>query len=122
MENILHDAVGILKYYTRTINLVLDPNIASYYRSLLPKALYIKPPRTQSHISVVRPFEEPNMALWGKYENERIPIKYWLPIYTDGIYCWLDCSSRRLEEIRIELGLEAHRIGGVFHITVGNFK
>lgn len=75
-----------------------------------------------SHVSVVRQFENRDIRYWGKYEGEQIEIEYWLPIYTDSLYCWLDCASKRIEEIRLELGLQAHRIGGVFHITISNFK
>lgn len=118
----MYSITGVLRYYHTTCNLLLGRDLADYYRALLPKAWYVKPPRTESHISVVRPFETPNMAFWRKYEQEKIAINYWLPVMSDGCYFWLNCSSVRLEEIREELGLERHRIGGVFHITVGNLK
>ncbi len=117
-----YNTVGTLKYYNRTVQLHLDPDLIKYYRSLLPKAWYVKPPMADSHISVVRPFEEPNRLLWRKYEGERICVDYWLPVYTDGLYYWLDADSERIGDIREELGLVRYRIGNCYHITIGNLK
>lgn len=118
----MYSITGTLHYYHTTCNLLFGRDLADYYRALLPKAWYVKPPRTESHISVVRPFESPNMDFWKKYEQEKIAINYWLPVNTDGIYFWLDCSSPRLVEIRRELRLVDHLANNCFHCTIGNTK
>lgn len=118
-----YKTVGRLQYYHKTCNLWLDSNISNYYRALCPKSWCLKPPMAPSHISVIRNFEIiSNKDFWGLYEGELIEIEYWLPIKTDCLYYWLEADSKRIAEIRIELGLESYRINGVYHITIANTK
>lgn len=123
----MYEITGILRYYTRTCQVHLDPDLIKYYRALCPKYLNIKPPKEHSHVSVVRPFEIIDEKLkslyWSKYEGEIVQIEYWLPVCTDMLYYWINCDCARLAEIRLELGLSKYR--GNFqshHITLGNCK
>lgn len=109
----------------------VDQDISEYYRALIPK--YYRPlkPRYDAHITVVRPgFDEVNKHRhWGDYEGEEIEFIYdSYPLHGMG-YFWLNAWSKRLEEIRLELGLintskYALRPSGydkTFHITIAKY-
>lgn len=111
---------------------LIDPEIAAYYKSLIPKYYYPKPQLYKPHITIVRNKKETpvNMENWGKYEGRLINFQYNPYIYYDGIYFWLDAYSSEIEEIRLELGLPRFRddrnFGGIlrqeYHITIANTK
>jgi len=128
-------SVGILKYesakaYDYKLALYIDPEIAKYYRTLIPKWLKSNPQMFPSHISIVRNEIPPNLEFWGKYEGEKLDFEYEPIVKFGKVYCWLDCFCSRLEEIRLELGLPVDSPytlppeGGrmCFHITLGNYK
>ena len=129
---VLFRSVGILRYSQTGVNLrvEVDQGIADYYRSLIPKS--IKPNRQAypAHISVVRKETVPRMDLWRKYEGEELEFHYSPMIHSGTVYCWLNCFSTKLEEIRLELGLPVSSEytrppeGYVkcFHCTLGNYK
>jgi hypothetical protein len=107
----------------------IDPEIANYYRSLIPKHITFKKPLHPAHISVVRKAIPENMEFWGKYEGEIITFEYDPYICFSEKYCWLRCYSTRLEDIREELGLPRHSPvtrppdeTPCFHTTIANFK
>lgn len=133
---------GVLHYSMNGgYRLVVDINsdLGAYYRALAPKHLYIAPPRYPTHITVVRPEKDvpPNLAPWGRYENEAVEFLY-EPRLTHGrAYYWLRILSKRLEDIRTELGLGLERsktpsdasyeeppagYAKFFHCTIGNNK
>ena len=126
----MYTSSGILRYGNNKAILEIDKDIINYYRALIPK--YIKTNRQMydPHISVVRNEIPTNLHKWRKYEGEEIEFQYGPTIYFNKVYCWLNCFSKRLEEIRIELGLPVSSIytlppdGYVkcFHTTLGNFK
>ena len=108
----------------------VDPEIASFYRSLIPKYHKLNPQRYRPHISVVRKEVPINMECWGKYEGDLVEFEYSNEVHHGTVYWWLNAFSYKLEEIRLELGLpvstEYTRPPGdyikCFHITIGNNK
>ena len=130
----LHRATGILKYENNDdfykLIVEVDPNLALFYRSLIPKYKGVTGQRYPPHISVVRKEIPPNLALWGKYEESPVDFVYDSDIQNDDKYWWLNAFSTRLEEIRVELGLPVTSpftrppsgFLKCFHITLGNTK
>lgn len=107
----------------------VDQSISDYYRSLLPKAWYVRPQYHRAHITVVRNGKENpvNMEHWGKYEGEIIPFEYEPRVYWGQVYYFLRVQSKRIGDIREELGMPRYRGGApqdvnCYHITVGNVK
>ena len=131
----IEQSTGILRYsnipeYGYKLIVEVDPQLARYYRSLVPKYVGLNGSRYPAHISVVRKEFPPNLSVWGKYEGEEIVFSYDTDIKIGKVYYWLNAFSTRLEEIRIELGLptssEYTRPPEGFikcwHITIGNLK
>lgn len=131
----MFSSVGKLKYekgnvYQYKLALYIDREISRYYRSLIPK--WIKPNSQMypPHVSVVRNEVPLNLDAWGKYENEPIKFYYENIVRFGKVYCWLNVFCKRLEDIRLELGLPVDSQytlppeGYVkcFHSTIGNFK
>jgi hypothetical protein len=108
----------------------VDLGICLFYRSLIPKWHPVRPQAFKPHISVVRNEVPPRMDLWGQYEGEMVEFYYDIDTQRDHQYWWLDCYSKRLDEIRAELGLtipvprrplpEGFRKR--YHTTLGNMK
>jgi len=121
---------GILEYSESKdgepkASLQIDDQIGCYYRSLIPKAIYARPPMYKPHITVVRNNRERpvNMEYWKKYEGESIEYEYSPLIGLDYPYYFLRAWSKRIEEIRVELGLpKCRREFNDFHITIANVK
>lgn len=138
---LLYQSSGILRYSDNPYRLVVevDQELVSYYRSLIPKYLCVSSSRYPAHITVVRPEKESpkNLELWKKYEGEELDFLY-EPIVVHGKnYYWLRVLSKRLEEIRAELGLGLERSKTLtdasyelppepylkfFHTTIANCK
>jgi hypothetical protein len=130
----LYNSIGTLRYGYSHLILDIDPEITRYYRSFLPKSLYVKLPLYPAHVSIVRKesslFLEKVSHLWGKYEGEKVEYVYSPLIHNRGVYFWLNAFSIRLEEIREELGLPLisyykdipERYKHTFHSTMGNIK
>jgi hypothetical protein len=105
-----------------------------YYRALVPKYFTMHSQMHDPHITVVRGYKaggdlvEPlnpdkKAELWGKYEGEVVPFEYDPELKDDGTMWWLNAFSKRLEDIREELGLSKIREPfKSFHITIGNAK
>lgn len=117
----------------------VDPELGAYYRALMPKHLRILPGKYTTHITVVRPEKEIplNFTVWNKYEGQKIEFLYESRVVHGKMYYWLRVLSKRLEEIRLELGLELERSKTLtdasydappqpfikfFHCTIGNSK
>lgn len=110
----------------------VDPELARYYRSFIPKWIDNNKPRWPAHITVVRPFKESvlNVQAWGKYEGEIVHFHYQNYLHTGKVYYWLNIFCKRLEEIRVELGLPVSSPFTLppegflkcFHCTVANLK
>ncbi len=117
-------SLGYLKYGPE-IKLVLaaDEGIAEYYRSMVPKSITINPQRYPAHVSVVRRETPPLMSAWGVHEGAPVWFEYENIIANDEKYYWLNVRCKRLEEIRVELGLEPHPWWrNSYHLTIGNVK
>ena len=125
---------GILHYSTSgPYRLVVDvnPELAAYYRALMPKYLRLISGRYPAHVTVVRVGrDEPkNLSVWGKYEGKHVEFCYEPGIHSGKDYYWLRVLSKQLEEIRAELGLELDVYATpplpfikYFHLTIGNTK
>lgn len=109
----------------------VDPDIARYYRALIPKAKYAKPQKHPAHITVVRiGIEKPkNMQVWGKHEGEEVSFICESVVKFNNPYFYLDAWSEKLGDIREELGLGRYRMPhpespffNRYHITIGNVK
>lgn len=111
---------------------IIDQNIASYYRSLIPLYYYAQPQLYQAHITIVRLNKETpaNLDLWGKYDGKIINFQYDPTIQYDGKYFFLNAQSKDIGDIREELGMTRFRddrpFGGLlrseYHITIANTK
>ncbi len=102
----------------------VDEDIARYYRKLIPKCFEVSSQYYAAHITVVRFGIEipPRMEFWDKYEGEKIFFEYSPQVIFEGVYYYLEAYSKRIGDIREELGLPRFRRDGCYHITIGNRK
>ena len=134
MNEILYTSTGILRYHYQgagyKLAVDIDPEITRFYRSLIPKNIKTNPQMYDAHISVVRKEVPPNLEFWERYEGQEIEFLYSPIIYYGEVYVWLNCFSKRLEEIRLELGLPVDSpytrppsgLEKTFHSTICNLK
>jgi hypothetical protein len=134
----MHKGTGVLRYshtdrYGWRLVLDIDPGISLFYRSLIPKWKTANPQAAWPHITIIRREQPFNTTAWGRYEGEVVEFLYDPYIETDGHkYWWLNCYSKRLEEIAAELGVQfivhpgyAKPVKGfrkVWHTTIANMK
>jgi hypothetical protein len=57
------------------------------------------------HITLVRNEIPELLENWDKYSGKEISFLYSNLIHNDEKYWWLNCFSKKLERIRLELGL-----------------
>lgn len=110
----------------------VDPGLAAYYRSTIPKAWPWQKPMWEPHITVVRSGKEvpTRLSHWGKYQGEVLDFRYQPYVYVDSEYYWLNVWCERLGRIRTALGLPPMSewtlppSGGYkcFHVTIANRK
>lgn len=117
---------GKLEYYTKWLILLVDDSIAEYYRHLIhlwDRRLVLQHPKHGAHITVIAGKYEDvgNHRHWKKYHHEEIEVKYSIDIGTDGCYFWLPVECEKIQEIRVELGLQP-KTPIPWHLTVGNLK
>ena len=121
---------GFLRYTPPyKVHVAVDHELATFYRSLIPKTVDVNVPMYPPHITVVRKETLPKMEFFGKYEGELVFFDYETDIHHDETYYWLNAYSKRLEDIREELGLPVTSVftrppdgRWCFHITIGNLK
>lgn len=124
-------STGVLRYGWESLVLDIDQGIVDFYRSLIPKYIEMNRQKYAAHISVVRKEVPPYYSeFWRKHEGEVIEFEYSNYIYNGTVYWWLNAYSKRLEEIRSELGLSIldqfnepfRNYSWTFHTTLGNIK
>jgi hypothetical protein len=121
---------GVLRYGQSNLVLDVDQGVVDYYRALMPKSIRTNRQLYNAHISVVRKEVPPRMELWGKYAGEVVEFIYGNEVFHGTVYYWLNAFSKRLEEVRAELGLPVDSpftkppegFLKTFHITLGNCK
>jgi hypothetical protein len=104
---------------------LIDNEIANFYRSLIPPYLENWPQFYKAHITVVRFGKESpaDMAAWGKWEGRLIEFEYSNQIIEGDLYFVLPVQSKAIGDIREELGLPRFRHGAdAYHITIANKK
>lgn len=117
---------GKLEYYTRWLILLVDDEIAEYYRHLIhlwDRRLKLQHPKHGDHITVIAGKYEDvgNHPNWKKYHRQEVDFEYSIDIGSDGCYFWLPVECKQIEDIRVELGLPS-KIPIPWHLTVGNLK
>jgi len=117
---------GKLEYYTSWLVLLVDNNIAEYYRHLIylfDRRLKLQPPKHDTHITIIAGKYEnvSNHFNWKKYHHQEIEFEYSTDIGTDGCYFWLPIECKYIEDIRVELELPP-TIPIPWHLTIGNLK
>jgi hypothetical protein len=98
-----------------------DFEIVNYYRwHLLRRGIAIhKGSRWGCHITWNRGEEPPNKSAWSKYEGLEINFRYSNFLRWDnGRHVWLDAYCPKLNDIRVELGLQPLP-QMAFHVTLG---
>lgn len=135
----MHNTTGRLKYSIldtkqykgfKLIVEEIDPGIARFYRSLIPKFQFVRPQMYNSHISVVRKETPTILDFWGEYDGKLVEVTYDSYVHNDDKYYWLNVYSKDLENIRAKLGLQPkdkyllppEGFTSVFHMTIGNCK
>lgn len=114
-----------VKFYSEYCVAYINGELDDYYRSLIPKAWYVKPQAFPAHITVVRLNREvaANNPNWKLDDGKDIKFAYETIINTDGTYFWLNAWSEDIKKIRNSLGLPDYREGfSSYHITIGNIK
>lgn len=112
------------------VHCAVDQGISDYYRAMIPNTHIFNRQKYPAHISVVRNEIPPNMDVWGIHENQEIEFQYSNVVHFGTVYCWLNVFSKRLEEIRLELGLPVSSQYTLppegyikcFHLTIANQK
>jgi hypothetical protein len=125
----MYNLEATIQYYNTWCLAWLPTDFDKYYRSLLPKAWRVKPPKNKPHVSIVRKFETPDKTRWGVCDGKSIIVDVIPGVETDGTYFWLDCFSDEIGYIRRNLNLSTFRndnsqyvIYDTYHITIGNVK
>lgn len=130
----LYTSKGTLRYEKRgdayKLIVEVDQGISDYYRSLIPKWIAVQPQMYPAHVSVVRKETPINVEYWGRYEGEEIAFVYENIVRSGKVYFWLNVFCKRLEVVRLELGLPVRSEYTIppegftkcFHCTIGNQK
>jgi hypothetical protein len=135
MSEILHESVGTLQYsmcpdYGYKLWLRVDQGISDFYRALIPKYVVVYSQMHPAHITIIRRETPLDLTAWGKYEGEQVDFVYSPVVHSSEFYFWLNCFCKRLEEVRLELGLPVSSrftrppdgYTKCFHCTIGNCK
>lgn len=117
----IYNGKAKVKVYKTYIVAYVDNQLTEYYRSLIPKALYVNGQRYQAHITIIRADVEPVPDKASIYDGKYINYQYDSTIFTCGTYYWLNAHSKDIEDIREDLGLPRIKYD-TFHITIGNCK
>ena len=92
-------SVGTLRYPEEgKAILEIDPDICSYYRSMVPKHESTpKPPSFPCHVTVIRIGKESviDPGSWAEHDGEQVPFEYDNEVGFDGTYYFLKAYSPR---------------------------
>lgn len=120
---VMFRSVGRFSSSSGRLVVLVDTELARYYRSQIPKSMVCRAGRYAPHITVVR--NEP----YEKDLQDPVEFEYDPYIHFNGVYWWLNCFSPTLISVRLELGLPASTDltrppdgSECFHMTVGNTK
>ena len=88
------ESIGMLRYSEGTQGprcvLEVDPEIANYARSMIPKYHHVKQPMYAPHITVIR-HEKPSKETWAAHDNSQIMFwynhLYLMTRYIGGLMC-----------------------------------
>jgi hypothetical protein len=106
------------KLKTLVLNLVYD-DLANLYRFFVKQkyGIHLDPPMWGNHITVIRGDEKPpRPELWKAYEGEFMDIEISPHIYKTRNFWTLPVKSKRLHDIRKELGFKNYH---EMHLTIG---
>lgn len=117
---LIYDPYARIKQEPWWCILKTDEELVRYYQSQIKQHYDVEFEKTVwgSHISVIRGTAPVAGANWGRYKNEKIEFTYDNEVYRTHWFLCVRAYSKRLEEIREELGLPKTPKHG-FHITVG---
>jgi len=87
--------------------LKIEQDISDYYRKLIPSYYRTFRQGWAAHITVVRPgIDNPGkVRYWEDHEGENVNFIYSPYLENGRGFYWLNAWSKRLEEVREELGL-----------------
>jgi hypothetical protein len=128
----MFESNGKLSYSSdRRLVLKLNQDLSDYYRTLVPAYHRVYKQGWAAHLTVVRPEFDivGETDIWGKHEGENIKFIYHPYIECGRGFYWFNAWSKRLEEVRAELGLmnvtkypntpEGYK--KTFHCTIGRY-
>lgn len=96
-------------------------DFGDYYYSLIPQYLKPNKQKHETHITIIRNFE--NVDLSDKYlDGQEFEFNYSTDMKFDGTYYYLECWSPIIDKIRMHYGLSRYRMNNCHHITIGNKK
>ena len=115
---------GKLHYHKEWLMLYVEGDICRYYRTLVnmySPSFKLNPPKFDAHVTVVAgKYTTPVYPeFWNKYEGEIIQFEYDPYVVVDREYFWLQVQCKRIEDIRVELGLPRTTVHP-WHLTIGN--
>ena len=95
-----YTAKGKIPYFDDgTVSLLIDQELVDYYRSMIPKHIWIQKTKFPAHITVVRgPVETWNYFRWGLDNGAIYSYNYFPEISFSGKYCFLNIVISPSEE------------------------
>lgn len=121
-------SIGQLLVFPEKVILAVDPGIAEFYRSLIPKHHNVKKGKYPPHITIARC--EPISDKWKRWSNYYVLFEYDPYIQNNGsVYWWLNAKCLGLNALRVMCDLDVWSEKSRppdgsenFHITIGNTK
>lgn len=120
-----YTAKGKISYFDDgTVSLLIDQELVDYYRSMIPKHIWIQKTKFPAHITVVRgPVETWNYFRWGLDNGAIYSYNYFPEISFSGKYCFLNAESEEIGLLREALGLSEFRnTFNNYHITIARLN
>lgn len=103
----------------------VNPDLAKYYQYWLSKkGIILTPSSWRAHISVVRgeKMDKRLFSNWLRTNGNQVKFEYDDEIkYNDKGFCWANCWSKELNDLRRSLGLYVKK-NDRFHLTVAKMR